>query len=59
MMSDVREQLSAFINAMWRRRWWGIAVAWLVCLGGWAIVKVQQDIDWLEEFNQPSDEAEG
>ncbi|MBL8838111.1 MAG: chain-length determining protein [Alphaproteobacteria bacterium] len=38
MMSDVREQLSAFISAMWRRRWWGIAVAWLVCLGGWAIV---------------------
>lgn len=38
MMSDVREQLSAFINAMWRRRWWGIVVAWLVCLVGWAIV---------------------
>lgn len=38
MMSDVREQLSAFINAMWRRRWWGVVVAWLVCLVGWAIV---------------------
>lgn len=38
MMSDVREQLLAFLNAMWRRRWWGIAVAWLVCIGGWGFV---------------------
>jgi polysaccharide chain length determinant protein (PEP-CTERM system associated) len=25
-------------RSLWRRRWYGVAVAWAVCLGGWALV---------------------
>jgi polysaccharide chain length determinant protein (PEP-CTERM system associated) len=30
--------LSQYLHAIWRRRWLSIAVAWAVCLAGWAVV---------------------
>lgn len=52
-------QLGVNLRQLPSRRDLQDAIAYALRLGGWAIVKVQQDIDWLEEFNQPSDEAEG
>src|SRR5882672_8798494 len=40
MMSDLREQLLSIAAAVWRLRWWGVLVAWVVCLAGWAVVIV-------------------
>src|SRR4051794_10477234 len=35
-MDAVRLMLSTYLRAAWRRRWLGVAVAWLVCCVGWA-----------------------
>src|SRR5689334_21707773 len=43
MMSDIREPILAFLNTMWRHRWWGVVVAWVVCAGGWAYVTTMPD----------------
>ena len=32
------------LHSAWRFRWWAIAVAWLVCVAGWAWVALQPDI---------------
>src|SRR6266851_1086055 len=37
-MDDIRELIMAKAAAMWRRRWHGALVAWLVCLAGWTVV---------------------
>jgi polysaccharide chain length determinant protein (PEP-CTERM system associated) len=34
-MDAVRLMLSTYLRAAWRRRWLGVAVAWLVCCIGW------------------------
>ena len=31
-------QLRRHVTMGWRKRWWAVAVAWLVCLAGWAVV---------------------
>ncbi len=35
-MDSVRTMLFQYLRAAWRRRWLGVAVAWLVCGLGWA-----------------------
>jgi polysaccharide chain length determinant protein (PEP-CTERM system associated) len=37
-MHEIIGQLSAYLRAMWRHRWYALAVAWLVSLAGWAVV---------------------
>ena len=37
-MGEIYAQLIALVNASWRRRWSALAVAWVVCLIGWAFV---------------------
>jgi len=37
-MDPIRLLIRQYINAAWRRRWTGVAVAWLVCAFGWAAV---------------------
>jgi len=37
-MTDIRTLILTYARALWRRRWYGAAVAWLVCLAGWAFV---------------------
>jgi polysaccharide chain length determinant protein (PEP-CTERM system associated) len=37
-MDQVIQQLLAYAKATWHRRWWGIGVAWLVCIVGWTWV---------------------
>ena len=37
-MGEIYGQLIALANASWRRRWSALAVAWVVCLVGWAFV---------------------
>ena len=37
-MHEIIAQLSGYLRAMWRHRWYALAVAWLVCLAGWAVV---------------------
>ena len=37
-MDQVLEQILGYAKATWQRRWWGVAVAWLVCIVGWTWV---------------------
>ena len=37
-MNDVYEQIKFFINSIWQRRSYALAVAWFVCLAGWIVV---------------------
>ncbi len=34
-MDQVIQQILSYAKATWHRRWWGVAVAWLVCIVGW------------------------
>src|SRR5579872_5469403 len=37
-MISVKTIAIAYARSLWRRRWYGVAVAWLVCSAGWAFV---------------------
>ena len=37
-MHDVFSQFLTYLRGVWRRRWYAVVVAWLVCLVGWTIV---------------------
>lgn len=42
-MDQVLQQILAYAKAAWHRRWWGVAVAWLVCVVGWTWVMMIPD----------------
>lgn len=42
-MDQVLQQILGYAKASWRRRWWGVAVAWLVCIVGWTWVMMMPD----------------
>lgn len=42
-MDQVLQQILAYAKAAWHRRWWGVAVAWLVCIVGWTWVMMMPD----------------
>lgn len=42
-MDQVIQQILAFAKATWYRRWWGVGVAWLVCIIGWTWVMFLPD----------------
>lgn len=42
-MDQVLQQFLGYAKATWRRRWWGIVVAWLVCIVGWTWVMMIPD----------------
>ena len=37
-MQEIIEQLLGYLKGIWNKRWYGMTIAWLVCLIGWAIV---------------------
>src|SRR5512143_2907786 len=37
-MDQLLQQILSYAKATWQRRWWGVAVAWLVCVVGWTWV---------------------
>ena len=37
-MDQILEQLLGYVRGVWRRRWYIVAVAWIVAIGGWAWV---------------------
>jgi polysaccharide chain length determinant protein (PEP-CTERM system associated) len=37
-MISVKITALVYARALWRRRWYGVAVAWLICLAGWVFV---------------------
>lgn len=43
MIQDVITQLLGYAAAAWRRRWYGLLIAWIVCLGGWYVVETIPD----------------
>lgn len=43
-MNQTYEQLIDWINAVWKRRWRALMVAWCVCIVGWAFVVSKPDI---------------
>ena len=42
-MDQVLQQILGYVKAAWHRRWWGVVVAWLVCIAGWTWVMVLPD----------------
>jgi polysaccharide chain length determinant protein (PEP-CTERM system associated) len=42
-MDQVLQQILGLAKAAWQRRWWGVAVAWLVCIVGWTWVMIIPD----------------
>lgn len=42
-MDQVIQQLLGYAKATWQRRWWGIGIAWLVCIVGWTWVMFLPD----------------
>ncbi len=42
-MDQVLQQILGYAKAAWQRRWWGVAVAWLVCIIGWTWVMMIPD----------------
>jgi polysaccharide chain length determinant protein (PEP-CTERM system associated) len=42
-MDQMLQQVLGYAKATWQRRWWGVAVAWLVCIIGWTWVMVIPD----------------
>ncbi len=37
-MGSIYEQVLATLYGVWRKRWFGLAAMWMICLVGWAIV---------------------
>jgi polysaccharide chain length determinant protein (PEP-CTERM system associated) len=37
-MHDVVKQLLSYLRGMWQYRWYGVVVAWLVCIIGWVVI---------------------
>jgi len=42
-MDQILQQILGYAKASWRRRWWGVVVAWLVCIVGWTWVMTIPD----------------
>jgi len=42
-MDQILQQILGYAKAAWRRRWWGVVVAWLVCIVGWTWVMMIPD----------------
>jgi polysaccharide chain length determinant protein (PEP-CTERM system associated) len=42
-MDQMLQQVLGYAKAAWQRRWWGVAVAWLVCIVGWTWVMMIPD----------------
>ena len=38
-MHDIFQQVLGYAIAAWRRRWYALIVAWMVCLAGWVMVE--------------------
>ena len=34
-MESLQDLVSRFGALAWRRRWWGVVAAWILCIGGW------------------------
>jgi polysaccharide chain length determinant protein (PEP-CTERM system associated) len=43
-VNQTYEQLIEILNAVWKRRWMALAVAWAVCVLGWAFVISKPDV---------------
>lgn len=43
-MEKIVHELLQHTRATWRRRWWILPIAWLVCLAGWAYVHSLPDV---------------
>ena len=42
-MESLRELAARFCGLAWRRRWWAILAAWVVCVAGWSAVATMPD----------------
>jgi polysaccharide chain length determinant protein (PEP-CTERM system associated) len=42
-METVRELVGRYGGLAWRRRWWAILAAWVVCVAGWSAVATMPD----------------
>lgn len=38
MQASILGQIRRYAAAGWRKRWWALAAAWVICLAGWAVV---------------------
>ena len=43
-MRDQLAVLHRYATSFWRNRWYGVAVAWLVCIAGWIGVSAMPNV---------------
>ncbi|MEM7226390.1 MAG: XrtA system polysaccharide chain length determinant [Pseudomonadota bacterium] len=43
-MNEIYAQITHYANSLWRRRWYALATAWVVCLIGWAVVAAMPNV---------------
>ena len=43
-MNEIYSQITLYANSLWRRRWYALGTAWVVCLIGWAIVAAMPNV---------------
>ena len=43
-MNEIYNQIIYYANSLWRRRWYALATAWVICLIGWAIVAAMPNV---------------
>ena len=37
-MQELIEQLLGYLKGIWNNRWYAMAIAWIVCIVGWAVI---------------------
>lgn len=42
-MTDVLEQVLAYVRGAWRHRWYMVITAWVICVTGWTVVALLPD----------------
>ena len=42
-MQEIIEQLLGYLKGIWNKRWYAMAIAWLICLAGWGYIYKMPD----------------
>lgn len=42
-MDELQRLIARIVRGAWRRRWFGIGIAWMICLAGWFVVMRMPD----------------
>ncbi len=43
-MQEIIEQLLGYLKGIWNKRWYAMAVAWMICIVGWTMIYKMPDV---------------